>query len=185
MKSFKLVNPIILGKFNTEYQTESGIEAVSQFWSDLGSHITNNMPALYVTLKDNNNELSHYKISEKLSGGSKVANYTITELENSMSSKDVEKFLSKVNTYEKKINKKIQKQTGGVKSERKRHKDSSSSSSSVDSDDYYNFTKYKRLTQPISMWYYTPSIYGVNSVFVPTFNVPIVPYVKIWIPTWV
>jgi len=188
MKSFKLVNPLILGQFNTEYKAESGIDAISQFWGDLSTHVTNNIPALYVTLKDNSNQLTHYKISEKLKGGSKVADYTITEVENKMTDKEVQEFLTNVEKYEKQLNKKIEKQVGGVrKPDRSRHNDSSSSSSSVDSDeeDYYNFTRYKRLTQPISMWYYTPSIYRVGSVFVPTFNVPVVPYVKIWIPAWV
>ena len=43
-------------------------------------------------------------------------------------------------------------------------------------------SKYKRLTQPISMWYYAPTLYNVDSVFVPTFVNPIVPYVKLWLP---
>ena len=188
MKSFKLVNPLILGQFNTEYKAESGIDAIGQFWGDLSTHVTNNMPALYVTLKDESNQLTHYNISEKLKDGSKITDYTISEVDTKMTAKESKKFLKKVEKYEKQTNAKIQRQSGGVKNpERKRDEDSSSSSSSSDSDsdDYYNFTKYRRLTQPISMWYYTPSIYRVGSVFVPTFTVPIVPYVKIWIPAWV
>jgi hypothetical protein len=30
MKSFKLVNPLIIGQFNTEYTAENGLQAVSQ-----------------------------------------------------------------------------------------------------------------------------------------------------------
>jgi len=190
MKSFKLVNPLILGQFNTEYKAESGIDAIGQFWGDLSTHITNNIPALYVTLKDENGELIHYKISEKIKEGLKIADYTISEVDNKMTSEEEAKFLKNIEEYEKKLNETINKQVGGVKKPvRSRHNDSSSSSSTLsadsDEEDYYNFTRYKRLTQPISMWYYTPSIYRVGSVFVPTFNVPVVPYVKIWIPAWV
>jgi len=186
MKSFKLVNPLIFGQFNTEYKAESGINAISQFWNDLSTHVTNNIPALYVTLKDEKNDLSHYKISEKLKGGSNIADYTISEVENKMSDKEVQEFLKNIQKYEKRLNKKMKKQVGGVKKpERSRHNDSSSTSSVDSDDDYYNFTRYRRLTQPISMWYYTPSIYSVESVFVPTFSAPILPYVKIWIPAWV
>ncbi len=189
MGSFKLVNPLILGQFNTEYKAESGIDAISQFWNNLSTHITNNMPALFVTIKNEKNELSHYKISEKIKGGSKITDYTISEVDNKMSEKETEQFLKEIENYKQKTNSKIQrqaKQSGGVKgSKRSRDKDSSSSSDSSSEDDYYNFTKYRRLTQPIAMWYYTPSIYKVSSVFIPTFNIPIVPYVKIWIPAWV
>lgn len=187
MKSFKLVNPLILGQFNTEYKAENGLDAISQFWNDLSTHVTNNIPALYVTLQDEQNKILHYKISEKLKGGSKVTDFTITELENKLNEKETNSFIKSVKVYENKKTAQIERQIGGVKnSGRRRDKDSSSSDSdSSDSNNYYNFSKYRRLTQPISMWYYTPSIYKVNSVFIPTFNTPVVPYVKIWIPSWV
>jgi hypothetical protein len=193
MKSFKLINPLIIGQFNTEYKGENGLEAISQFWNDLSTHLTNNVPHLYVTLKDNQNNLSHYKIAEKLSGGSKLTDFNITEFKLNLSQKAQEKFIKKVEDFEQKTKNNIARQLGGAKAKQsrdkdskgKRYKDSSSSSSSSDSsddEDYYNFSKYKRLTQPISMWYYAPTLYGVNSVFVPTFVNPIVPYVKLWIP---
>ncbi len=192
MKGFKLVNPLIIGQFNTEYKAENGLEAISQFWNDLSTHLTNNVPNLYVTLKDSQNNLSHYKIEEKLSGGSKLTDFNISEFKLNLSQKAQQKFIEKVESFENKTNNKIARQLGGAKakakqsrdSKDKRYKDSSSSSSSDSSDDedYYNFSKYKRLTQPISMWYYAPTLYGVNSVFVPTFVNPIVPYVKLWLP---
>lgn len=186
MKSFKLVNPLIIGQFNTEYKSENGLQAVEQFWNDLGTHITNNVPHIYVTLKDEKNELSHYKISEKLTGGSKTTDFTISEFTVNLSEANKNKFLGNLKKFEEKTNSRIQKQTGGVvkKQSRNRHKDSSSSSDSdlSDDDDYYNFSKYKRLTQPITMWYYTPTLYNVNSVFIPTFTTPVVPYVKLWLP---
>ncbi len=189
MKSFKLVNPLIIGQFNTEYKAENGLQAISQFWNDLSTHLTNNVPNLYVTLKDGQNKLSHYKIEEKLSGGSKLTDFNISEFKLNLSQKAQENFIEKVEGFEQKTNNKITKQLGGAKAKQsreskdKRYKDSSSSSSdSSDDEDYYNFSKYKRLTQPISMWYYAPTLYGVNSVFVPTFVNPIVPYVKLWLP---
>ena len=189
MKGFKLVNPLIIGQFNTEYKSENGLEAISQFWNDLSTHLTNNLPNLYVTLKDGQNNLSHYKIEEKLSGGSKITDFNISEFKLNLSQKAQQKFIEKVESFEKKTNTKIAKQLGGAKAKQsreskdKRYKDSSSSSSdSSDEEDYYNFSKYKRLTQPISMWYYAPTLYNVDSVFIPTFVNPIVPYVKLWLP---
>lgn len=186
MKSFKLVNPLIIGQFNTEYTAENGLQATEQFWHDLGSHITNNVPHIYITLKDEQNQLSHYKISEKLNSTSKMTDFTINEYNLDLDASKKNKFLDNVSKFEKKTNSLIQRQSGGVKKpKRDRSKASSSSSTDSDSDlddDYYNFSKYKRLTQPISMWYYTPTLYNVNSVFVPTFKSLVVPYVKLWLP---
>ncbi len=188
MKSFKLVNPLIIGQFNTEYRSENGLDAISQFWNDLSTHLTNNLPNLYVTLKDDQNNLSHYKIQEKLSGGSKITNFSISEFKLNLSQQAQQRFIKKVEKFEQKTNNNISRQIGGKakQSREKKHNrhnaSSSSSSDESEDDDYYNFSKYKRLTQPISMWYYAPTLYNVDSVFVPTFVNPIVPYVKLWLP---
>ena len=187
MKSFKLVNPLIVGNFNTEFTSESSLDAVSQFWNDFSTHITSNVPHIYVTLQESGtNNLSHYKISEKTDVKSKNAEFSISEFNLELSNSKQKKFLSKVNQFETKVNKQISRQTGGdpeKKPDRKRYNKSSSSSSDSDSDDeYFNFRRYRRLTQPISFFYYTPTIYEVNSVFIPTFNVPLTPYVKLWVP---
>jgi len=185
MKSFKLVNPLIVGNFNTDYTSESGIDAVSQFWNDFSSHITGNLPAIYVTLKDKDTEkLSHYKISEKINKESKTSEFTIAEFKVDLTAAKEKKFLKGIEKFNNKINSKIARQTGGEaekKSERKRYKDNSSSSSSDDSD-YYNFRRYRRLTQPVSYFYYTPLIYDVDCVFIPTFTAPLSPYIQLYYP---
>jgi len=192
MKSFKLVNPLIVGSFNTDYTAETGLDAANQFWNDFSTHITGNLPNIYVTLREEGTRnLSHYKISEKVNKGSKSTEFTISEYNAELSDAKTKKFLKEVENYENKVNAKISRQTGGddnkkdgeKKPEKKRYKDSSSSSSNdSDSDDYYNFGKYRRLTQPITMFYYTPLLYSVPSVFIPTFNVPLTPYVKLYMP---
>ena len=107
MKSFKLVNPLIIGQFNTEYRSENGLDAISQFWNDLSTHLTNNLPNLYVTLKDDQNNLSHYKIQEKLSGGSKMTDFSISEFKLNLSQQAQQQFIKKVEKFEKKTNNNI------------------------------------------------------------------------------
>jgi hypothetical protein len=81
MKNYTLVNPCILGQFNTEYKAENGLEAASQFWNDLSSFTTNNVPQLFITLQDaSTKDLIHFKISEKINPKSKISDYTIEEL---------------------------------------------------------------------------------------------------------
>lgn len=186
MKSFNLVNPLIVGSFNTDYRSETGLDAANQFWNDFSTHITGNLPNIYITLREEGSQnLSHFKIGEKINKGSKTTEFTISEYNLNLTDAQSKKFLKGVEKYQNKVNATISRQTGGTiekKPEKKRYKDSSSSSSSSDSDDYYNFGKYRRLTQPITMFYYTPSIYRVDSLFIPTFNVPLIPYVKLYMP---
>ena len=197
MVKYDLVNPCILGQFTTTYEAGTSLEAATQFWNDLSAHITNNVPEMYITLQSGGS-LHHFKIREKISEGSKMANYTIKEVSINLGTKDKKQFLSQVEKVKENRMAQIKQQTGGKdnkdnkeKRERYKGKNSSSSSnlSSSDSDsdsdddsDYFNFSRYKRLSQPIVYWHYTPFIYRVTRFFTPTFNVPLTPYIHIWNP---
>jgi hypothetical protein len=184
MPTFELINPCIIGQFKTTYNVENGLEATKSFWNDLTPLITNNLPELIVTFQEGG-KLHHYKITEKLEGGSKTANYTINKYNNKIPSKIKSEFLNEVSSVKNKIENMVNVQTGGKK---KRYNNDNSSSSSSDStsteegDDYYDFSRYKRLNQPIVYWWYTPSIYRVTRLYTPTFTVPLMPYIHTWVP---
>jgi hypothetical protein len=186
MKTFTLINPLFVGgNMKTEYNANSGLEAVSEFWNEFGSHLSLNCPKLYVTLQDGNGKLSHYKINEKL-GNDKTANFTISEFDNDLSKSRTDKFLNEVDKYKKEGHKLI---GGSVdkKPKRDRSKDSSSSSTGLDSDDdeYYNFRRYRtRMNAPFNMMYYTPLIYSIDTVVLPTFLPTISPYVTLYMPVF-
>jgi hypothetical protein len=106
-------------------------------------------------------------------------------------------FLNRVERTKTKKNSQIQSQLGGRKrydgkkdssesvslSSSSKSKSSESDESSSDDDDaYFNFTRYKRMNQPIVYWNYTPTIYRVTKFFTPTFNVPLMPYIHIYNP---
>jgi hypothetical protein len=184
MPTFELVNPCIIGQFNTTYNAENGLEATKQFWDAFNPLITNNLPELIVTLQEGGN-LHHYKISEKIESGTKTANFSISEYNTKVAPKVKTEFLNEVNSVKDKMNKLINTQTGG---KHKRYKlDKSSSSSSISTEEgesYYDFSRYKRLNQPILYWWYTPYLYRVNRIYTPTFNVPLMPYIHTWYPIY-
>lgn len=191
MVKFDLVNPCILGQFVTSYDTQTPMEAATQFWNDLTPHITNNLPEMYITLQENGGSLHHFRIREKLSSGSKMANYSIKEMQLDLNSKDKKTFLNQIDQIKSKRTEQIKIQTGGDdKSKRERYKSKTSpSSNSSDSDEsdsdddaYFDFSRYKRMSHPIVYWHYTPFLYGVKKFFTPTFNVPLTPYIHIWNP---
>lgn len=206
MVKYELVNPCILGQFNTTYEAPKAIDAAKQFWNDLTPHLTNNIPQIAITLKDQNGKLSHFKIKEKLSEGTKMANFTIKEIEPKLSIADKKALLNAVDKLKEEKTMQIKQQLGGRKKRYENEKESSTSitsestksestesestesttdsdsDSSDDEEDYFNFRRYNRISQPIVYWHYTPSIYQETKLFIPTFNNPLTPYVHIWTP---
>ena len=181
MPTFELVNPTIIGQFNTTYKVENGLEAAKTFWNDLSSLITNNLPELIVTFQEGGN-LHHYKISERIESGSKTANFSISEYNVKVAPKVKSNFLNEVSSVKNKINDMINVQTGGKKRYEAEGSPSSVSSSTEEGEDYYDFTRYRRLNQPIMYWWYTPTIYRITRVYTPTFTVPLMPYIHTWVP---
>jgi hypothetical protein len=186
MKTFTLINPLLVGgNMKTEYNTDSGLDAVSQFWNDFGAHLSLNCPKLYVTMQDESGVLTHYKVNEKL-GKNKVADFTISEVNLELSKSHENKFLNAVEKY-KKEGKQLVGGSIEKKPKRDRSKDSSSSSTGLDSDDddYYNFRRYRTFVNaPFNMMYYTPLIYSIDTVVIPTFVPTVSPYVTLYMPVF-
>ena len=184
--NYKLINPYIIGKLNTEYNAENGLEAAKKFWEELNPLTTNNVPQLFITFQDGGGNLLHYKINEKaLSNGSRMADYTISEQKITLS-KATQDFFEQGLTHIKNIEEKAKNynQDGGRSHQRYLIDDSSDSDN--DSDKYhgmyFDFSRYKRLSQPIAYWWYDPVIYNTTTIYTPTFNVPVTPYVQLWLP---
>jgi len=184
MPTFDLVNPTIFGKFTTSYNVKDGLEAAKSFWNELTPLITNNVPELLVTFQEGG-KLYHYKISEKIESGTKTANTIIVEYNTKISPKIKTDFLNEVSSVKSKIENMINEQTGG---KNKRYNASSSSStnstSTEEGEDYYDFSRHKRLNQPIVYWWYTPYLYRVSKIYTPTFNIPLMPYINTWVPIY-
>ena len=193
----KLVNPLLIGQFNTTYNVEKALDAAVNFWNDLSAHTTNNMPSMRITFVDEKEELHHFKIQEKVQEGSRSVNFSVKQENHNISEKNKNKFLEHVKKEENKIKNKAETQSGGKMKNAPSKKDyeisSSSSSSNLSSDSdsdlsddedglLYDFSKYRRLSQPIIYYSYTPFLYKITRFYTPTFVLPLTPYVRTWIP---
>ena len=99
----------------------------------------------------------------------------ITELDLSLSPKQVS---SLKNDYNR-IQNQLDGQLGGKK-DRHREGESDDSSSSSDEElmNAIRLLKYKQ-QQPIVYWWYNPLVYRTNDLYIPTFVMPLSPYVHI------
>jgi len=198
----KLLNPLLIGQFNTTYNVDKPLDAAVNFWNDLSAHTTNNMPSMKITFMNENTELFHFEVKERLKAGSKSVNFTVKEKFYKISDANKAIFINTVKRDEMKIKNKATKQSGGQSGgkmknapNKKDYKIQPSSSSSSDSDsdsdsldssdkdgDLYDFSKYRRLSQPIIYYSYTPFLYKITNFYTPTFVLPLTPYVRTWIP---
>ncbi len=184
MSKYRLINPVIKGEFSVSFSGKSGIEAASNAWSSLSSYITNDVPKFAFTMeKESDGSLHHFLLKES-SSGKGDANYEITELDLKLKPQDEKKFRKKISDSAS-----DPKEMSGGKHKKHHHDskdDDSSSSSSSSSSVYSALSLYKNRMRslPISYWWYDPFVYNVESVFIPTFVVPINPYIEIATVSW-
>jgi hypothetical protein len=117
-------------------------------------------------------------VKEKLEG--RHADYIITNVDVSMNENKQRDFINKSNEVRQTAENSM---TGGK--HRKRYDDeddSSSDSSDQDLDELFRYIRLKKSVRPIAYWWYTPSIYDIDTVFTPSFVAPLSPYVQLWIP---
>ena len=179
MPIFKIVNPHIEGTFNTEINASSSHDAAEQFWVQLSKHITNDTPRFAFTLQSGEGDFNHYMVREKKNADE--VSYVIDSLA-IKNEKALNEFKNKLKTFETMEGGKHHHKKSKKSKKSKKYDDSSSSD--FEEDDY--FERYYRNafkpTQVVSYWWYTPYIYGLKDIFIPTFKLPLLPYVNIWTP---
>lgn len=179
-KSYELVNPVITGTIETTFDADNALDAANQFWTNFTvkeKNISGNLPKFMFTLKDGDGKLYHFMV-EETPNDSKNAKYNITQVEHKMTEAQEKEFLEAIANAKKMSRTLVNKQNGGKKN---RYDDSSSSSSS-DEDDLFRFIRTRRVLNPVTYWWYAPTVYNVRSVFTPTFVSPLSPYVQLWFP---
>lgn len=173
---FEVVNPVILGNFNSKYDEQTPIDAAKHFWNDMSKIVINEIPKTFFSLKDTNGKLYHFKVTEEKSGAN-MADYMLSQI--NLPNKKEEKGITE--TFER--IKSASAQKGGRKHDDSDDSSSSSSSSSED-DIVRKFDKKRRKhSHPIVYYHYIPTVYGDESLFMPVFTYPIMPYVEVGFST--
>lgn len=185
---FTLINPVIAGSFSKEYETDSAEDAGKMFWEALtveGKYITNNVPKFMFTMQEGgSSKLHHFVVSETPNG--KNTSYSIKKLDLKLTQSESEQLIAASENANNTAHKLAQDyQEGGRKKRYESHDDSSdsSSNSSDDIDDLFRSIRIKSVAKPIVYWWYTPTVYKVDTIFTPTFVPSVTPlYTQLWIP---
>jgi hypothetical protein len=178
--SYVLVNPYVQGEFNNTINAKNSVEAAREFYKGLSEHFNNAVPKFYFTIQKGGSgkgKYYHFKVKELR----KKNNVSFTlEPYNVLGNVDTESFSTRLNNFKNKF-----AQSGGKKKSKKSKKDSSSESDS-DSDSDTSSDDYKRINtlistvnQPIYYWWYDPSIYRLDTYYIPTFYAYVTPVIEI------
>jgi hypothetical protein len=174
--NYVLVNPYIQGEFKNTIKAKNSVEAARTFYKGLSEHFNNAVPKFYFTIQkgsSGNGKFYHFKVKENRKNDD--ISFTLEPYEINGGS-NLESFSNKLENFKNKIS-----QSGGKK-KRKPRDSSESSDSEMSSDDYDRITRYSIIDQPIYYWWYDPSIYRLESYYIPTFYSYVTPVIEISLP---
>jgi hypothetical protein len=183
VNTYKLVNPQIKGTMKTKVKSPNSIEAAKELYNNLSEHFNNNIPKFYFTIQKGSSgkgKYYHFLVEEKRKG--EDVNFSIEPISlrgESSANKKLEKNIEKYNNRKS-------DQEGGAKKKKKKSKKASAKKNSSkknknDSSDSeeYELAYVTTYDYPIDYWYYTPSIYDIDTYFIPTFYNTVTPYIEI------
>ena len=188
VNKYKLVNPYIKGEFETKMDAKNSLDAAKVFYKNLSEHFNNNVPTFYFTIQKGGSgkgKFYHFEVNEKKSGDE--VNYSIQPFEMKDEEQSVDQFVKNFDKFKSRFNGETKVGGGRGRKSSSRRKGSSrrnkseSSDSDTDSYDFYREAKsYIPVTnQPLYYMYYDPLFYNVDSVFLPTYNPYLYPYVEL------
>lgn len=175
--NYVLVNPYIQGEFKNTIKAKNSVDAARNFYKSLSEHFNNAVPKFYFTIQKGNSgngKYYHFKVKESRKNDDVTFSLEPYEVAGGV---NIETFNGKLENFKNKI-----AQSGGKKHKKsKKHMDSSESSESdlSSSDDYKRVTRFSVLDQPIYYWWYDPSIYRLESYYIPTFYTYVTPVIEI------
>lgn len=192
VNSYLLVNPHIEGKFDSKIKARNSQEAANMFYKNLSEHFNNSVPKFNFSIQKGSSgdgKFYHFQVEE--SRDKNEVSFKINSIDIKGEDQVMSKFQNKLSNFKTKFS-----QDGGKdrskKSKHKKHKkhkkhhdgsaseSSDSSESSESSDDFYRRARtYLPTTQPIYYWWYDPSIYRLDSIYIPTFYSYVTPYIEL------
>lgn len=169
--SYRLINPHIEGDMKTKIKAKNSVEAAKIIYTNLSEHFNNNLPKFNFTIqKGSSGKGKYYSFQTKEIRNGEDIKFNIKPVSIKNEKKSYKNMILNINKFKKDINK-----TGGkiTKEDLDEVID--------DSSDYYTraATYVPVINHPINYFFYDPSLYKLNSLFIPTFYSYITPLISI------
>jgi hypothetical protein len=166
-----MVNPYVEGHSYTQMiEAKTPQDAANSAWKNISKYIAGDLSKFYITLQRvSSDALHHFKVEEKASkkGGKRKISYSVTPHTLSLSKDALNRFNSQYESAKGKGMMLKNDQQGGGDSD------------SDDDSPVYKKKKKLRGDMPIVYMWYDPTIYGVPSVYIPSFVSPLYPSLEL------
>ena len=183
--SYFLVNPYIQGEFKNKIKADNSVEGARQFYKALSEHFNNAVPKFYFTIQKGGSgkgKYYHFQVTEQRKNNN--VSFTL-ESHDIIGNTDIESFSNRLNEFKNKFAQSGGKKKKSKKSKKSKYVSESESESEIisDSSSYNDYKKINTLisnvNQPIYYWWYDPSIYKLQSYYIPTFYSYVTPVIEI------
>ena len=189
VNTYNLVNPCIKGQFKSEIKAKNSLEAAKQLYNDMSQHFNNNVPKFYFSIqkgKSGNGKVYHFKVKESKNGDDidfSIEQYNMRGMEKANKS-----LLTKLSNFNDRFNsqsggagkkKKRSKKKKPTKKKKRTKKKKNDSDSSESEYEFKTGNYISTVDHPIYYWWYDPTVYSVDSIYVPTFYSYVTPHVEI------
>lgn len=184
LKIYKLINPTLVGTFVSTFKAETPLKAAKIFWNMFTKTIMNNIPQLCFTLKDDTNKLYNFVVNEQINEDGN-SEFTIKEINIKLTSDEEKIMILKDKNLKKNLKNKedvethtqadgisITAATTGGSHKLRKNKEKEELSPEAEKS-LKNLKKHlKKNRAPILYYHYIPTIYPVESLYIPVFTQP-------------
>lgn len=172
-KTFKLVNPYVKGDFDNQFKASTSLSAAKKCWTELSQYFSNNIPKFAFTIQETQSGgLSHFVVNETKED--EEVDFKIKEV--TMHKKNEKLLKEKLKNIEE------EGMSGG---KRCSHCKDNCDDDSDEIDHFYKSIKgFHNYGMPFYWFWYAPTPYRTSSCFIPSFTMPISPYIQIDTLTW-
>ena len=194
VNTYNLVNPCIKGQFKSEIKAKNSLEAAKKMYNNMSEHFNNNVPKFFFSIQKGQSgkgKVYHFKVKESKNG--EDIDFSIEQYNLKGAQKANKSLLKKLGNFNERFNKqsggdpkkkkkKGSKKKGSKKKATKKRKSKKDSSESESDSEDYSFTTGKYIStidHPIYYWWYDPTVYSVDSIFVPTFYSYNTPHIEV------
>ena len=173
VNKYTLVMPYIEGDMKKSTKADNSQKAANAIYKNLSEYFNNSVPSFHFSIQkgnEKNGKLYHFEVNETREADE--VSFSIKQMKNI---KGIEQLEEKFKEKLEKVKEKLEKEQDGGKKHNKSKKskkhsvdDSSDSDLSSSSSDYKRAKSYRPTNTPIYYWWYDPSIYRLDSVYIPT-----------------
>ena len=180
MPKYNLVNPTIIGSFDSTFSADNSLLAARVAYTELSKHFNNHIPTMHITLQKGGKKLYNFKISEHRDQNE--LSFNIEPIDSAIDKAAEKAFIGAISEFISSL-KNQENFTGGKQDDDNNRRDKSLDL--LKEEILRRILPWISYNDPISLYWYRPLLYGSYiDWYLPSWFVSTSPYVIISNSPW-